>query len=217
MRNLIISLVAVIMITGVGKVLAEPRPPVLLGEKYTVKYFDFEDINQLSSLTRWGDDPSLLENGYLRCPVGSGLYKGLGKKLFFIEGDETPSIQNLSNRNNERPISATMEFDLWLDETFQKNGADNEAGKFSGFEGIYDQAPDILENLGKMMPNDHFEILGETYKSLGEYWTDRKDGVQILLPPGGGNGAAPEIHQCTLGLNIRLIMQEYFQCKSYYR
>ncbi|MBL4607599.1 MAG: hypothetical protein JKY01_07205 [Pseudomonadales bacterium] len=139
MRNLIISLVAVIMITGVGKVLAEPRPPVLLGEKYTVKYFDFEDINQLSSLTRWGDDPSLLENGYLRCPVGSGLYKGLGKKLFFIEGDETPSIQNLSNRNNERPISATMEFDLWLDETFQKNGADNEAGKFSGFEGIYDQ------------------------------------------------------------------------------
>lgn len=62
-------------------------------------------------------------------------------------------------------------------------------------EGIYNQSPEILENLGKLMPNDHFEILGETYKSLGEYWTGRKDGVQILLPPGGQNGAAPEIHQ----------------------
>ena len=62
-------------------------------------------------------------------------------------------------------------------------------------EGIYRQNPEILEKLGKMMPNDHFKVLGETYKSLGEYWTKRKDGVQIILPPGGQNGAAPEIHQ----------------------
>ncbi len=62
-------------------------------------------------------------------------------------------------------------------------------------EGIYEQAPDILENLGKLMPNDHFEVLGETYKSLGEFWTGKKDAVQVLLPPGGQNGAAPEIHQ----------------------
>jgi uncharacterized circularly permuted ATP-grasp superfamily protein len=62
-------------------------------------------------------------------------------------------------------------------------------------EGMYDQTPEILDNLGKMMPNDHFKVLGETYKSLGEYWTKRKDGIQILLPPGGQNGAAPEIHQ----------------------
>lgn len=62
-------------------------------------------------------------------------------------------------------------------------------------EGIYDQAPEILEGLGKMLPNDHFKILGETYKSLGEFWTGKKEGVQILLPPGGQNGAAPEIHQ----------------------
>lgn len=62
-------------------------------------------------------------------------------------------------------------------------------------EGIYNQNPEILDTLGKVMPNDHFKVLGETYKSLGEGWTKRKDGIQVLLPPGGGNGAAPEIHQ----------------------
>src|SRR5690606_13103843 len=62
-------------------------------------------------------------------------------------------------------------------------------------EGIYKQNPDILDSLGKVMPNDHFKVLGETYKSLGEAWTKRKNGIQILLPPGGQNGAAPEIHQ----------------------
>ncbi len=62
-------------------------------------------------------------------------------------------------------------------------------------EGIYAQNPEILDSLGKVMPNDHFEILGRTYKSLGESWTNKKNGVQILLPPGGQNGAAPEIHQ----------------------
>lgn len=62
-------------------------------------------------------------------------------------------------------------------------------------EGLYEQAPEILDSLGKVMPNDHFKVLGETYKSLGENWTGNKKGVQILLPPGGSNGAAPEIHQ----------------------
>lgn len=62
-------------------------------------------------------------------------------------------------------------------------------------EGLYEQEPTILDSLGKLMPNDHFEILGQTYKSLGENWTGHKDGVQILLPPGGQNGASPEIHQ----------------------
>ena len=62
-------------------------------------------------------------------------------------------------------------------------------------EGIYNQNPEILNGLGKLMPNDHFEILGETYKSLGKEWTGIEDGIQVVLPPGGQNGAAPEIHQ----------------------
>src|SRR5690606_6418947 len=62
-------------------------------------------------------------------------------------------------------------------------------------EGLHKINPTILNSLGKLLPNDHFKVLGETYKSLGENWTGITDGVQILLPPGGQNGAAPEIHQ----------------------
>lgn len=62
-------------------------------------------------------------------------------------------------------------------------------------EGIYNQNPEILDNLGNVMPNDHFEVLGETYKTLGQEWTGIKNGIQVILPPGGQNGAAPEIHQ----------------------
>lgn len=61
-------------------------------------------------------------------------------------------------------------------------------------EGHYEQNPDVLDSLGKLMPNDHFHVLAETYKSLGEDWTGIKDGIQVILPPGGMNGAAPEIH-----------------------
>jgi uncharacterized circularly permuted ATP-grasp superfamily protein len=61
-------------------------------------------------------------------------------------------------------------------------------------EGHYEQNPEVLESMGKLMPNDHFQVLAETYKSLGEDWTGIKDGIQVILPPGGMNGAAPEIH-----------------------
>ncbi len=61
-------------------------------------------------------------------------------------------------------------------------------------EGHYEQNPEVLDSLGRLMPNDHFQVLAETYKSLGEDWTGLKDGIQVILPPGGMNGAAPEIH-----------------------
>lgn len=61
-------------------------------------------------------------------------------------------------------------------------------------EGHYEQNPEVLDSLGKLMPNDHFQVLAETYKSLGDEWTGIKDGIQVILPPGGMNGAAPEIH-----------------------
>lgn len=61
-------------------------------------------------------------------------------------------------------------------------------------EGLYDQDPSQLKSLGKLMPNDHFTVLADTYRTLGEDWTGIKDGVQVILPPGGMNGAAPEIH-----------------------
>jgi len=72
------------------------------------------------------------------------------------------------------------------------SGASNNANIL---EGILREDPEILDSVGKVMPNDHFEVLRATYRSLGESWTGRTDGVQVLLPPGGGNGASPEIHQ----------------------
>ena len=62
-------------------------------------------------------------------------------------------------------------------------------------EGLLKTDPGTLDVLGPVFRNDHFSILRETYRSLGESWTGRKDGIQVILPPGGANGAAPEIHQ----------------------
>jgi uncharacterized circularly permuted ATP-grasp superfamily protein len=62
-------------------------------------------------------------------------------------------------------------------------------------EGILREDPAILDAVGRVFPNDHFEVLRDTYRSLGESWTGRTDGIQIILPPGGANGASPEIHQ----------------------
>ena len=61
-------------------------------------------------------------------------------------------------------------------------------------EGHYEQNPEVLDSLGRLMPNDHFQVLAETYRTLGEDWTGVKEGIQVILPPGGMNGAAPEIH-----------------------
>ena len=62
-------------------------------------------------------------------------------------------------------------------------------------EGIATFSPELLDSFDKVLPNDHFQTLAETYASLGSYWTGNKEGVSIVLPPGGGNGATPEIHQ----------------------
>jgi hypothetical protein len=145
MRNMAFSLVTLIAISSAEIIWAEralgspAKPLTFLQEKKIIKQFNFQDLSEMLALKSWGIDPAFLEDGYLKCPIGSGLHKGLGKKMFFAPGEENPSIERLSDLNNKRPTSATMEFKLWLDENFQKDGAKNEAGKFSGFEGIYDQ------------------------------------------------------------------------------
>ena len=93
------------------------------------------------------------------------------------------------NKDNELP---GLPFRILEINAGSPSGASN---NMNMLEGIYNQNPEILNSLGKMMPNDHFQMLGETYKSLGSSWTGINDGVQIILPPGGQNGAAPEIHQ----------------------
>ncbi len=72
------------------------------------------------------------------------------------------------------------------------SGASN---NMSILEGLYQEDPGLLESMGPVFQNDHFRILRETYESLGRGWTGRLDGIPVLLPPGGANGASPEIHQ----------------------
>jgi len=90
------------------------------------------------------------------------------------------------------PATSELPFRLLEINAGSPSGASN---NFHIMEGLSRLDPEMLQKLGKVMPNDHFEVLGETYRSLGSEWTGREDGVQIVLPPGGENGAAPEIHQ----------------------
>lgn len=117
----------------------------------------------------------------------------VGLDLVLVEDylQRSDNFPSLLSKNKEEELPG-LPFRILEINAGSPSGASN---NMNVLEGIYDQAPEILDSLGKMMPNDHFKILGETYKSLGESWTKRKDGVQILLPPGGQNGAAPEIHQ----------------------
>jgi uncharacterized circularly permuted ATP-grasp superfamily protein len=117
----------------------------------------------------------------------------VGLDLVLVEDylQKTDKFPALISKNKEEELPG-LPFRILEINAGSPSGASN---NMNVLEGIYDQAPEILDSLGKLMPNDHFKILGETYKSLGESWTKRKDGVQILLPPGGQNGASPEIHQ----------------------
>jgi len=117
----------------------------------------------------------------------------IGLDLVLVEDylQKSDDFPKLIAKNKEEEIPG-LPFRILEINAGSPSGASN---NMNMLEGIYNQNQDILDNLGKLMPNDHFKILGETYKSLGENWTGITDGVQILLPPGGQNGAAPEIHQ----------------------
>ncbi len=117
----------------------------------------------------------------------------VGLDLVLVEDylQRSKSFPTLIAKNKEEELPG-LPFRILEINAGSPSGASN---NMNVLEGIYRQTPEVLDSLGKMMPNDHFKILGETYKSLGESWTGRKDGVQVLLPPGGQNGAAPEIHQ----------------------
>jgi uncharacterized circularly permuted ATP-grasp superfamily protein len=141
----------------------------------------------------------------------------IGLDLVLVEDylQKSKDFPKLIAKNKEEEIPG-LPFRILEINAGSPSGASN---NMNMLEGIYNQNPDILDNLGKLMPNDHFKILGETYKSLGEDWTGITDGVQILLPPGGQNGAAPEIHQLAAysGLIYTDADQLYQDDKGYIR
>ncbi len=89
------------------------------------KEFDFSTNSQLNDLPSFGKDPSYIDNGKLKSPIKINEHKGLGRKFLF-------------KNNGGEPNESELEFELWLDSNFQVNGVKFEVGKFSGFEGIYD-------------------------------------------------------------------------------
>ncbi len=97
----------------------------LYGLKNYEKEFDFSDSNQLIDLPTYGKDHSYIENGQLKALIKASEHKGLGRKFWF-------------KNNGKEPNEAEIEFTIWLENNFQKNGVNNEVGKFPGFEGIYD-------------------------------------------------------------------------------
>ncbi len=97
----------------------------LYGLNNYTREFDFSNSEQLKHLPSFGKDPSYIENEKLKTPIKVGKHKGLGRKFKFKE-------------NGGEPNEAEMEFTIWIENKFQKNGKNNEIGKFSGFEGIYD-------------------------------------------------------------------------------
>lgn len=117
----------------------------------------------------------------------------VGLDLVLVEDYIQKSVDfpRLILKNKEEGLP-TLPFRILELNAGSPSGASN---NMNMLQGLYNQNPEILDTLGKIMPNDHFKVLGETYKSLGENWTGIKDGVQVILPPGGSNGAAPEIHQ----------------------
>ncbi len=120
-------------------------------------------------------------------------FDNVGLDLVLVEDylQQSDSFPKLIAKNKEEDLPG-LPFRILELNAGSPSGASN---NMNMLEGISSKNPEILDSLGNVMPNDHFKVLGETYKSLGEAWTKRTDGVQIILPPGGQNGAAPEIHQ----------------------
>lgn len=116
----------------------------------------------------------------------------VGLDLVLVE-DYLNYLENLNTSNAFDPIKFNnLPFRILEFNAGSPSGASN---NMNVLEGIDQTDPSILDSFDRVMDNDHFKVLSATYKSLGENWTGRKDGVQILLAPGGQNGAAPEIHQ----------------------
>ena len=114
--------------------------------------------------------------------------------FFDVVGLDLVLTEDLGDVSAKGPrlVSRELPFRLLEINAGSPSGASNNLHIMEGLKQI---DPEVLSKLGKVMPNDHFEVLGATYRSLGESWTGVRDGVQVILPPGGESGAAPEIHQ----------------------
>ncbi len=120
-------------------------------------------------------------------------FDNVGLDLVLIEDyvEQSKSFDQILKSKRFEKLPTQLPFRILELNAGAPSGASN---NMNVLEGHYEQNPEVLESLGRLLPNDHFSVLAETYRSLGEDWTGIKDGIQVILPPGGMNGAAPEIH-----------------------
>ena len=119
-------------------------------------------------------------------------FDNIGLDLVLIE-DYIKKSSNFPKLIQKRPSKLPeLPFRILEINAGSPSGASN---NMNILQGLYQLNPEVMNEMGKLLPNDHFEVLSQTYKSLGENWTNIENGIQIILPPGGRNGAAPEIHQ----------------------
>ncbi|MFL5784329.1 MAG: hypothetical protein ACJ76H_06975, partial [Bacteriovoracaceae bacterium] len=120
-------------------------------------------------------------------------FDNVGLDLVLIEDylEQAKNFEEILKSKKHDKLPSALPFRILELNAGAPSGASN---NMNVLEGHYEQNPEVLDSLGRLMPNDHFQVLAETYKSLGEDWTGIKDGIQVVLPPGGMNGAAPEIH-----------------------
>jgi uncharacterized circularly permuted ATP-grasp superfamily protein len=120
-------------------------------------------------------------------------FDNVGLDLVLIEDyvEQSKDFEKILKLKKFDKLPAQLPFRILELNAGSPSGASN---NMNVLEGHYEQNPDVLDSMGKLMPNDHFQVLADTYRSLGEDWTGIKDGIQVILPPGGMNGAAPEIH-----------------------
>ncbi len=120
-------------------------------------------------------------------------FDNVGLDLVLIEDylEQARNFEEILKSKKTDKLPAALPFRILELNAGAPSGASN---NMNVLEGHYEQNPEVLDSMGRIMPNDHFSVLADTYKSLGDDWTGIKDGIQVILPPGGMNGAAPEIH-----------------------
>jgi uncharacterized circularly permuted ATP-grasp superfamily protein len=145
-------------------------------------------------------------------------FDNVGLDLVLIEDyvEQSKTFEHLLKSKKYDKLPNQLPFRILELNAGAPSGASN---NMNVLEGHYEQNPEVLDSLGKLMPNDHFQVLAETYRSLGEDWTGLKEGIQVILPPGGMNGAAPEIHNLAAysGLVYADPMQLFQDEKGYIR
>ncbi|PID56146.1 MAG: hypothetical protein CR986_10445 [Ignavibacteriae bacterium] len=126
MKNIIYIILFLLSLLGCSKDAIDNSDTGLYGLNNYIREFDFSDSTQLIDLPAFGEDHSYIENEQLKAPIKVNKHKGLGRKFWF-------------ENNGGEPNEAEIEFTIWLADNFQKNGVNDEVGKFPGFEGIYDR------------------------------------------------------------------------------